>query len=52
MNRELTALPTRRFFSITRPIMSVQFKQGKTLATFGLHYKRGEVKTRRDISVI
>jgi hypothetical protein len=45
-------LSPRRPSSIKRPITNVQFRQGKTRATFGLHYESGEVTIRRDISVI
>jgi hypothetical protein len=38
MNKEVTAF--RRVSSL--PITNMQFRQGKTHATFGVHYKRGD----------
>jgi len=52
MSRDSNCLSPRRLSSIKRPVMSVQSRQGKTHATFGLHYETGEVTIRRNISVI
>jgi hypothetical protein len=41
-----------RLSSIRHPITNVQSRQGKTHAIFGLRCEIGEVKIRRDISVI
>ena len=48
----LLGLSPCRLSSIKCPITNVQFRQGKTHATFGLHCVTGEVTIRRDILVI
>ena len=50
--RRSNYISPRRRSSIERPVTSVQFSQGNTHATYGSRCEIGEVRIRRDISVI
>lgn len=52
MNREVTAFCYAGFWTNKYQITNMQYRQGKTHATFGLPYKTGENSIRKSISVI